>query len=543
MPNRYGMPHGGLLMDAAGNIYDAGAGLMSFVRENPRAAGLMAGQLAPGAGTADAAGVYPDPMNPSQNLPSVRQNIAQGEYVDAGFQGLGLLGDFVTALPVVGPAAGAALKAPRAAKQAASAVNLGGDISSVNQPAGSIPRYRGAAPDRSGGSFERYTPARGVPAGMQRLLKATEDPNSPIVQQFDKFVEKGIELGGPDWYNTEELRDWFVSRLGEERGAAEYNDYINLIGATSTGAKVPQNIRMASIYRALNSDQRVAVATLVNEKGITPAAAVKQLGIDIPNMPDNYGYGHLKQRNMASNVLNQEKGNWAKNPPEDMTGAARTKYLQANPKVKGFANSLVGNVENIAADIHFMRMLAMSDGGVDMLNAQAKLSSENLNKIRKAYGKKTTDKYINTRNVNGKEVGELNLANMVKDGIITDTKLFQDIPQAWRDTPEANEYEALEQMAQNVAARYDMTPAQFQASLWMGAGELTNLADESQGTAMALMRNALDKRAKERGISREEMLKDFIDNKGLLAMPATAAGGAVTLGLLQDQEQQEPGVF
>ena len=553
MANVYGQTVGGLLGQAARDAYDAVYGVGSYIGSNPQTAGLLAGQLAPGAGTADALGQYPDPFNPTQNLPSLRQNIAQGQYLDAGFQGLGLLGDAAMAVPVVGPAAAGALKAPRAARIARIGdnnppgpplVNSGGDVGSVNEPAGSYAMYRGAAPDRSGGSFERYTPARGVPAGMQRLLRATEDPNSPIVRQFDGYIEKGIELGGPDWYNTEELRDWFVSRLGEERGTAEYTDYINLIGATSTGAKVPQNIRMASIYRALDADQRVAVATLVNEKGVTPAAAVKQLGIDIPNMPDNYGYGHIKQRNMASNVLNQEKGNWAKTPPEEYKGAQRSEFLKANPKVKGFANSLVGDVENIAADIHFMRMLAMSDGGVDMLNAQAKLSSENLDKIRKAYGKKSTDNYISTRKVNGKEVRELNLANMVNDGIITDTKLFQDIPQAWRDTPKANEYQALEQMAQNVAARYDMTPAQFQASLWMGAGEMTNLADESQGTAMELFRRTLDNRADERGISREDMLKDFIDNKGLLAVPTTAAGGALTYGLLQDpQQEQQPGIF
>lgn len=551
----YGKTVGGLLMDAAGNVYDAGAGLLNFARNNPESAGLVAGQFVPGAATQDYYGNYPDPMSPQQMLPSARENFAAGNYLDAGFQAMGLLGDAAYAASpfTAGGAAiaGGALSAPRAAQLGARASNIGhnggpplvnvaGDVSSVNEPAGSMAMYRGAAPDRSGGSFERYTPARGVPAGMQRLLSATEDPTSPIVQQFDRFIEKGIELKGPDWYNTEELRDWFVSRLGEERGDAEYMDYINLIGATSTGAKVPQNFRMASFYRALAPDQRVAVATLVNEKGMTPKAAAAELGIDLPNVPDNFGYGHIKQRNMASNVLNQERGSWAKSPPEEYKGKARSDFLKANPKVKGFANSLVGDVENIAADIHFMRMLAMSDGGVEFLNGQAKLSTENLDKVREAYGKKKTDQYIATRKVNGKEVRELNLANMVTDGIIKDTELFQDIPQAWRDTPKANEYEALEKMAQNVAARYDMTPAQFQASLWMGAGEMTNLAGESQGTAMELFRRSLDNRAQERGISREEMLKDFIDNKGLLSIPAAGVGAGL---LMQQPEEEQQGLF
>jgi hypothetical protein len=40
-------------------------------------------------------------------------------------------------------------------------------IGSVNLPPGSDPRYRGAAPDRSGGSFTRYTPKK-VPERMRR---------------------------------------------------------------------------------------------------------------------------------------------------------------------------------------------------------------------------------------------------------------------------------------------------------------------------------------------------------------------------------------
>lgn len=556
MANVYGQTVGGLLGQAARDAYDAVYGVGSYIADNPQTAGLLAGQLAPGAGTADALGQYPDPFNPTQNLPSLRQNIAQGQYLDAGFQGLGLLGDAAMAVPVVGPAAAGALKAPRVARIAragdnnppgAPLVNTGGDVGSVNEPAGSYAMYRGAAPDRSGGSFERYTPARGVPAGVARLVEKTADPDNPIVQQFDRFVEKGIELEGPDWYNTEELRDWFVSRLGEERGAAEYNDYINLIGATSTGARVPDNLRMASFYRALNPEQRVAVANLVKDKGMRPRDAAASLGIEIPNLPEgDFGYGHQKQRNMAGNILNQEQGNWAKNPPEDMTGAARTKYLQANPKVKGFANSLVGNVENIAADIHFMRMLAMSDGGADLLSDQFPVTKAGLEAVNDKFGKKLVEGYTNTRKVNGKDIKSVNLKKMAADGHITDadTSIFQEFPSAWKDTPSPTEYEALEQMAQNVAARYDMTPAQFQASLWMGAGEMTNLADESQGTAMELFRRALDNRADERGITREDMLKDFIDNKGLLAVPTTAAGGALTYGLLQDpQQEQQPGIF
>ena len=98
--------------------------------------------------------------------------------------------------------------------------------------------------------------------------------------------------------------------------------------------------------------------------------------------------------------------------------------------------------------------------------------------------------------------------------------------------PKANEYAAYEDMANRVAAKYNMTPAQFQASLWMGAGDMTGLADESQGTFMDLFRRSLDKRGEERGLSRKEMLEDFIQNKAVLSVPLAG----VSLGALPSEE-------
>ena len=419
--------------------------------------------------------------------------------------------------------------------------SLGGKMSnsplaSVNLPAGSQPQYLGAAIDRSAGDYPRYTPAKGTTDRMNRLMLAASDPENPLSSIFDEKIAKGISLKGPDWYNTEELRDWFVNSLGEKQGDAEWRDYMMKIGATSTGAKVPQNIRMASFYRALGDDAP-RVAELVSAEGITPAEAALRLNIEIPNMPNDYNYGHIKQRNQASNISNQAAGAWEVQPPPELKGAALSKWLQANPKVKGFANDLLGNKKNIAADMHFMRLLAMADGSPDFLTGQAKLNKDQIGQLVETYGKKIKP-YIVKRDAKGKEVVEVNLAKAVKDGLITDTKLFSNMPSAWADTPGATEYGSYENMAQAVAKRYDMTPAQFQASLWMGAGDLTNLADESQGTFMDLFRRSLDKRAGQRNLSREEMLRDFIVNKAPLGFAGATAAGA-GYGLLgQPQEDQ-----
>jgi hypothetical protein len=174
----------------------------------------------------------------------------------------------------------------------------------------------------------------------------------------------------------------------------------------------------------------------------------------------------------------------------------------------------------------------MADGGTDFLSSQAKLNGKQLEDLVAYYGD-GIKKYIGKRDVKGKDVVEVNLANAVKDGLITDTEHFKGKASAWADTPGETEYAMYEDMANKVAARYGMTPAQFQASLWMGAGDLTNLADESQGTFMELFRRSLDKRAGERGLTRKAMLRDFIRNKAPLAQVPPGL-----LDTMQSPEQQ-----
>lgn len=415
-------------------------------------------------------------------------------------------------------------------------------LESVDYPAGFFPEYRGAAPNRTE-PYPRYKPAKTTDR-MQRLELSIADEANPINNIFDSYIEKGKALAGPDWYNTEELRDWMVGVLGKTEGDKQWREYLELVGTTSTGSKVPQNIRFASLYRAIAPEDRIRVAQMVKdyippvkgEKSLTPLAAAKELGVVPANVPENFNYGHVKQKNQASNVVNREMGLWEREVPEELTGARRTKWLQANPKVKGFGNDLLGDDVNIAADMHFMRMLAMSDGGGDFLSAQAKLSGENARIAAEVIGPRKIKNYTSTRMVNGKMVSEINLFKAWQDGHIKNTSPFQEIPTAWSDTPKANEYAAYEDMANRVSAKYGMTPAQFQASLWMGAGDITGLADESQGTFMELFRRSLDKRAGERGLTRKEMLNDFIKNKAVLSVPVGGVGFGALSGMSEDEE-------
>lgn len=390
-------------------------------------------------------------------------------------------------------------------------------LESFLRPAGSDPRYRGAAPNRTT-SYQRYEP-RKTPERMSRLQAQLEDEASPLVAKITEYVKKGETLDGPDWYNTEELRDWFVGVHGAEEGDKRWRDFSRLVGTTSTGSKVPPNIRNASFYMALSPEDRVRVGTAVAQGGGTPAAVAEQLGIRVPNMPDNYQYGHKMQRNQASNVVSYESGGWNPEIPEGLSGTELNDYLKANPKVKGFGNDLLGDDENIAADKHFMRILAMGDGGGDFLSDKAALSVENFAIAERAIGPRNIKKFVKTRIVNGKPERTVNLKAAFKAGKLKDPSVFQKIPTAWADTPSDTEYKELERLAGMMAKRFDMTPAQFQASLWMGAGDVTGLADESQGTFMQLLRGQINRRAAERGIEPQDMLMDFIKNRAVLSAP------------------------
>jgi hypothetical protein len=100
----------------------------------PVATGLM---FAPGSGVADVFGLAPSASAPGEMLPSMMSNIGSGQYVDAGLQGLGLLGDaFMAAGTVVPPMipVGAAMKAPRAAKVAGRMSEDASDTLLMQQP-------------------------------------------------------------------------------------------------------------------------------------------------------------------------------------------------------------------------------------------------------------------------------------------------------------------------------------------------------------------------------------------------------------------------
>ena len=101
-------------------------------------------------------------------------------------------------------------------------------------------------------------------------------------------------------------------------------------------------------------------------------------------------------------------------------------------------------------------------------------------------------------------------------------------------SPSHTQYKYLEDYQAEIAEKLGMTPAQFQASVWM-AGD-TGVADARP--FMAVFDDVLTNTAEKDGKSRSEALRDFINGKSpLYGLSAVMAGGA-----LMSPEEAEAGV-
>jgi hypothetical protein len=396
-------------------------------------------------------------------------------------------------------------------------------VSPYDLPAGSDPRYMGAAPDRSDYSLMRFDPPRGTAPRTMDSLAALRENRNGIKDQMLADIRRGEGLDGSSWYNTEELRDWFVRELGPERGNAEWKEYMGLIGATSTGSKVPANIGNASFYRNKGADWARENAEALKSGELVP--------------PKGSGYGHKMQGNHAANVANYYDGGWD----------PATADMRQNPKPRGFTQSLLGSGKNIAADLHFTRYMAMASGSPEWLDTSAEISGALATRLREKYGDQI-EPFLKSRVKDGKEMIQLQPKNAVTRGGI-DMADLADEPTVFVGKPNDNEYKAFEDYMHEIGKELGMTGPQVQANLWMGAAQRTGLADESQGTFMDLFRKRADERARKEKIQpmtgpdgreispREQIIKRFINERGLLAVPGAAVGGYGLLGGPEDDDR------
>jgi hypothetical protein len=107
-----------------------------------------------------------------------------------------------------------------------------------------------------------------------------------------------------------------------------------------------------------------------------------------------------------------------------------------------------------------------------------------------------------------------------------------------KKSPSQTQYKYLENYQAEIAKKLDMTPAQFQASVWMGAD--TGVADARP--FLEVFDDVVTRTAEKNGTSRSKALADFIDGKaplyglagligsGALITPGEAEAGTLTAG-------------
>ena len=102
-----------------------------------------------------------------------------------------------------------------------------------------------------------------------------------------------------------------------------------------------------------------------------------------------------------------------------------------------------------------------------------------------------------------------------------------------KKSPAKTQYRYLEEFQSEIADKMNMTPAQFQASVWMGAG--TGVADSRP--FMEVFDDVVERTAKRDDKSKESVLKDFIQGKAPLF--SMAGGAALATGSIMSPQQAQ----
>ena len=320
------------------------------------------------------------------------------------------------------------------------------------------------------GDLFDYSRLREMPDVSQDQMFRVDPPRGPsarIVSALDNpdvakginaAVEKGAGLGGLEWYNTEPLRENMIGAVGKTNAPERYATLMDMVSATSPRSKVQDNIRTASYYNYLLNNN-----------------------LPLPEKPAA-GYGSVAQNLHRQNVANLlERGGW------DVT---------QNPKPASFSSNLQGNQQNVTVDTHNFRLPGILSRDPRFLATAIKTAA-------------------------GKDAEVLRPQAWYKSGELSMDDAVNR-PVYWESKPNANEYGYYEKFQQDQARKLGMTPAQYQASMWVGAGDETGL-----GSALEPFLKTFEARVKytadRLGVDPKTVLKGVMSGK----TPLLAKGGSV----------------
>ena len=240
-------------------------GRESSLKLTPEQMAYIAAQLPVGAGTLDAAGQMPamgsgDDIFADQNNLSLAQNLGEGNYLDAGFQGLGLVGDAASVMGPVGLGVGAALKLPRAL-QKMSRLDNAADSSGI----ASIDQMAAIAPD----GIESVDAARlaAVRAG-QRMTEAVHTPK--VLQEGGvegvREVEAALKSNQADLTTVDDMID---------RALEVNDDFQQTVEEIAAGVGGTKAGKFITLKNGEQFDVEVkkpkSIADKIERKGLSPA--------------------------------------------------------------------------------------------------------------------------------------------------------------------------------------------------------------------------------------------------------------------------------
>lgn len=330
----------------------------------------------------------------------------------------------------------------------------------------------------------RVQPPRGPSKEMERTLA-----NPDVQRGVREAVERGVEGGGLRWYNTEPALERMRAMMPDDEATGRYARLMDLVAATSPRSTVPDNIRTASYYNYI-AEQGLPIAD-------KPAA----------------GYGSIAQNLHRDNARRlDETGGWD---------------VFKNPKPASFSTNLQGNQRNVTIDTHNMRLPAILSRDPEMLETNIseladspRLGLETLVRQYPGLPKRVAKEAVQPKGAKGASVN-YKPRDWVKAGYISMDDAAAD-PGLWRVKPRNNEYGYYEQWQQDRAKEMGISPAQYQASMWLGAGDTTGLGSPPEAF-LDTLEARISYTADRLGVDPEVILEQFLKGD----IPLLKHGGRV----------------
>ncbi|MGI6854469.1 hypothetical protein [Mesorhizobium sp. 1B3] len=175
------------------------------------------------------------------------------------------------------------------------------------------------------------------------------------------------------------------------------------------------------------------------------------------------------------------------------------------PKSVSISANAKGNYLPVTVDSNIFRQAAMLSGDTRFLTTFLPIKSGGSRNIRREYNA----------------------------GLISPEELSQ--PSYWSPAPRRNEYPAMEQYFQGIARELGMTPAQAEASAWLGGAELTGLRSDPSKKLMDFYKDSLLLTAIKEKMDPRDVFKRTIRGQ----LPLITLGGVTLAPYLMPREKQE----